>query len=433
MRILSVLLLLAASGLHAQPRKDRHVVLISIDGLAAYALSDPQVPLPNLRRLALAGAVADSMEVVNPSVTWPNHTSMVTGVRPERHGMLYNGLPVRAEGRVTVEPWRPKTELVLAPTVYDKAHEAGLTTAEVDWVAILNAPTITWSFPEVPRGNEPVVKEMVAAGLVTDEEIQAFRKGNIIWRDEIWTRAGEHILRRHKPNLLLFHLLTTDSSQHRYGARSLAGNTALALADARVGRLLDALKQAGIDERTTVIVTSDHGFKTYAETLQPNAFLRSKGISDVWVVPEGGTGMVYITRPERKSELLPVLRRELGSMAGVQRVIGEDEFTKLGYPLPGKNDRMADLVLSARDGFAFGGNAEGPSSVRSPEGSTPGAHGYLNTDADMDGVLIISGAGVRSGVRLGRTRTIDIAPTVAHLLGLRLDGVDGKVLREALR
>ena len=425
--------LLATLTLSAQPRKDRHVVLISIDGLSAYSLNDPNVPLPNLRKLAQSGAVADAMEVVNPSVTWPNHTSMVTGVRPAKHGMLYNGLPVRAEGKVRVEPWRDKTELVLAPTVYDKAHAAGLTTAEVDWVAIQNAPTITWSFPEVPTGSEAIVKEMVAAGMLNDEQVRSFRKGSIVWRDEIWTQAGEHILKRHKPNLLLFHLLTTDSSQHRYGARSLAGDAALALADAKVGRLIEAIRQAGIADRTTVIVTSDHGFKTYRETLQPNALLASKGIKDVHVVPEGGTAMVYVTNSDRKAELLPVLKRELATLAGVDRVIEGSELTALGYPDPAKQQRMADLVLSARTGYSFGGAFEGPASSPAPPGTTAGAHGYLNTDPDMDGVLILSGAGIKSGVRIGRVRTIDTAPTIARLLGLDLGEVDGAALQQALR
>ena len=221
----TLLLLAMWAVAFGQPARDRHVVIISIDGLPAYALQDQSVPLPTLRRLAERGAVAEAMEVVNPSVTWPNHTSMVTGVTPARHGLLYNGLPVRGKPgeAVAVEPWRDKSELVLAPTLYDIAHASGLTTAEVDWVAILNARTITWTFPELPRLSDTVVKEMIASGSLSESEVTTFQKAPITWRDEIWTQAGEHIIRRHKPNLLLFHLLTTDSTQHRYGARSLAG------------------------------------------------------------------------------------------------------------------------------------------------------------------------------------------------------------------
>ena len=147
---------------------------------------------------------------VNPTVTWPNHTSMVTGVRPERHTVLYNGWAVRgAEGeRLRTEAHVPKTELVKGTTVYDLAHQAGLTTAEVDWVAIENAPTITYAFTEYSNPEGAIEKEMIAAGVMTAEELVAFKKAPITFRDEIWTRAGEHIIKTHKPNLLLFHLLT---------------------------------------------------------------------------------------------------------------------------------------------------------------------------------------------------------------------------------
>lgn len=424
-----------ASVLLAQPARDRHVVIVSIDGLSAYSLNDKSVPLPNLRTLAQAGSSASAMTVVNPSVTWPNHTSIVTGVTPARHGMLYNGLPVRSgPGQpLKVEPWRDKSELVLVPTLYDIAHKAGLTTAEVDWVAILNAPTISWTFPERPRMTDPVVKEMIADGAVSEVDIRNFAKMNIVFRDEVWTRAGEHIIKRHKPNILLWHLLTTDSSQHRYGAKSLAGNAALALADAKVGRLMDALKAAGIWDMTTMFIVSDHGFKTFTQRIRPNALMKQKGIADVHVIPEGGTAMVYITRAERKAELLPVLREQFSAVKGVSAVLGSQDFDRLGYPQPDKSDRMADLVLAAADGYAFEGAADGEVVTPVAPGTTPGAHGYLSTDSEMDAVFIASGAGIKPGTRLERVRNLDVGPTAAKLLGLEMKDVQGRILTEILR
>ena len=242
--ILFTLFAAAAAG------QQRHVVLISLDGYPADVLRDPQTPAPTLRRLIKEGAWApDGMTNVNPTVTWPNHTSMITGVDVSRHGVIYNGLPVRKDGAVKVEPWVPKSELVLAPTVYDAAHARGMKTAEVDWVAIYETPSIDYAFSEIPKANAVVVKDMVAAGVVTAAEIESFGKAPITYRDEIWTQAGAFILRKYKPNLLLFHLLTTDSSQHRYGARSLGAISALALADTQVQRLIDAARDAGISSR----------------------------------------------------------------------------------------------------------------------------------------------------------------------------------------
>src|SRR6478672_4183655 len=190
----------ASSAMFGQARTDRQVIVISIDGLPAYALHDANVPLPTIHGLAREGAMAtDGMQVVNPAVTWPNHTAMVTGVTPAKHGVLYNGMPVRTgEGKpLRVDPWVPKDELVLAPTVYDLAHGAGLTTAEVDWVAIHKPKTITWSFAERPLVDDEVVKDMMSAGMVTEAAIRDFTKTQIVTRDEVWTEAGIHILKKH--------------------------------------------------------------------------------------------------------------------------------------------------------------------------------------------------------------------------------------------
>ncbi len=428
-RFLSTLALAAAGPLAAQVRKNRHVILISIDGFAAYALNDPGLPLPTIRRLARDGAAADSMQTVNPSVTWPNHTSMVTGVTPARHGLLYNGMPVRqGEGKpLKVEPWVPKETLVLAPTVYDLAHQAGLTTAEIDWVAIHQAKTITWSFAERPLLTDAIPREMIAAGLVTEAEIRDFAKADIVLRDEIWTQAAVHILKKHKPNLMLFHLLATDSSQHRYGARSLGGRTALALADARIKQIVDT-----VGDRATIIIVSDHGFKTYDKVIQANAFLAAKGLQeDVWVIPEGGSAMVYITRSAKKSELGPKLRSDLAGIPGVKAVIEPSSFDQHGFPPP--NDRMADLVLLAEDGYSFGGAAKGETVTNIPAGSTPGAHGYVSTDPDMNAVFVAWGAGIKRGARLGSVRNLDVAPTIAKLLGLEMKNIQGRALTEALQ
>jgi predicted AlkP superfamily pyrophosphatase or phosphodiesterase len=417
-----------ARPLAAQARKDRQVIVISIDGLPAYAFSDPNFSMPAVRRLGKEGAVAEGMRTVNPAVTWPNHTSMVTGVSPSKHGVLFNGLPVRnGEGKpLRVEPWVPKHDLVQAITVYDLAFAAGLRTAEVDWVAIQQPKTIHHSFAERPTLEDAIPREMIAAGIINENDISTFAKTNIVRRDEIWTDAGVHILRKHKPNLLLFHLLATESGQHRYGARSLGAYTSWALADAHIRRLVEA---AG--PNATFIVVSDHGFKTYDKIIRPNAWMAAKGMSgDVYTIPEGGSAMVYITRASKKAELAPKVRAELTSLQGVSRIIEPSEYQQFGFPPP--NERMADFVILAEDRYAFDGTETGEPLVDVPAGSTPGAHGYVNTDPAMNAAFVASGAGIKKGVKLGVIRNLDVAPTIAHLLGLEMKNIEGQPLSEIL-
>ena len=200
------------------PPGSNHVVVISLDGFPGWAMDDPYLPVPTLRRLAASGASARTMRPVDPTVTWANHTSMVTGVTPAQHGVIFNGLLIRKPGVApVVEPWRDKQELVHGRTLYDAAHEKGLTTAQVDWVAILNAPSITWEFPERPDPKGGIAQEAVKAGILTQADLEGFASKNILWRDRIWTMAAAHIIRQHRPNLMLFHLLNLDSTQHRYG------------------------------------------------------------------------------------------------------------------------------------------------------------------------------------------------------------------------
>src|SRR5436190_8999073 len=114
----------------AAANKDRHVLVVCVDGLPAYLFDDPNAPMPTIRKLAAGGFRAQGMVVSNPSVTWPNHTMLTTGVRPDRHGVLFNGVLERTSPGlpVRVNPRKDKAELVRVPTIYDVLHEQGLTT-----------------------------------------------------------------------------------------------------------------------------------------------------------------------------------------------------------------------------------------------------------------------------------------------------------------
>lgn len=434
---LAVLILASVASLGAQapaPRRDRHVIVISLDGFPMYALADPTLPVPNVRALARAGVMAEAMLPVNPTVTWPNHTTMVTGVLPEKHGLFYNGLPVRtapgaAGDPVRIEAHVDKPQLVLVPTVYDLAHAAGLTTAQVDWVAIENAPTITWAFEEYSKPQAPLAREMVRAGALSEDELVTYAKSPITFRDEIWTRAAEYILTAHKPNLLLFHLLTTDSMQHQYGVRSLGQQTALVLADARVGRLVEACRRAGILATTTFVVVSDHGFKTYTHRIRGNVVLKEHGLSDAaWAIAEGGTANVYVTGQADRAKTIDAIKAAFTGVEGVAEVLTPADYPRYALPSPVTMPRMSDVVVAARDGYAFAAGVTGLAVEALPEGVSLGAHGYLNTDPDLRAIFVASGAGVKRGAPLGVIRNLDVAPTIAAWLGLRMTNVDGQIL-----
>ena len=431
----------------ANELKDRHVVVICVDGLPAYLFDDPNASMPAIRRLAAEGVRAAGMTVSNPSVTWPNHTSLTTGVRPEKHGVLFNGVLERPGPGlpVKVNPRKDKSELMQVTTIYDVLHEQGLTTAAINWPCTRNASSIQDNFPDVPESFDHTTPRLIAelkdAGIVSDADIQGFSKLGTPGRDRIWTQAVCHVIRTKKPNLVLFHPLNVDAVHHRYGPQTPAGYTAVAYADTLVRDVVDAVDAAGIRDRTTILIVSDHGFMPIPKTLLPNVLLRQAGLlavegtqptsARVHVFPEGGIGMLYLTVPEKIEEDRKKVHELFAGREGIAAIIAPKDFGSYGLPNPKEYPQMADLILVAKDGYGIAATATGEDFVITSE-TTLGTHGFLSTNPKMNATFIASGAGIRKGANAEMMENIDVTPTIAKLLNVTFNNADGKVLEHIL-
>jgi predicted AlkP superfamily pyrophosphatase or phosphodiesterase len=421
-------------------RKDRHVVMISIDGLAAYNIDDPRISLPHIRALAAEGARADAMTVITPSVTWPNHTTLVTGVTPAKHGVLANGkIEAGTTTPMTVNPRRTKAELCRATTIYDVAHRAGLKTAEVDWPVTVGADTLDFSLSDHPEslkyGTPSLVKDLIGMGLLTGPEEAAFRSQGPVARDRVWTQAAVHLLKTQKPNLLLLHLLNTDGQQHAHGPSTTEAITAISLADRYVGDILQGIKDAGLKKSTSVFVVSDHGFVAVTKQIKPHVRLRVRGLIqgtnyDAYCISEGGLAYIYVPKARTQPEMVARVREALQGMEGVDQILGVAQYPALGVPLPTRDAQMPDLMLSAKDGYAFSADATGDEVFLQPRQT--GSHGYVASNPKVDATFIASGTGIRKGVRVRRVRNLDVAPTIGRLLGVSLPEADGQPLTDIL-
>ena len=281
---------------------------------------------------------------------------------------------------------------------------------------------------------------MIAAGAISPAEVKLAQTGrpNIVWRDELWTRAASFVIEKHRPNLVLFHPLTTDSTHHRFGPGSLASTAALALADRLVGEVLRAIEASGRRAQTTVIITTDHGFKKVDKYLYANVALKKAGLlstagatiaqCDAFAGTQGGIAFIYVTDPAKRAELVPKLKELFAATEGVAQVIDATVGAHAhGMPTPDENQGMGELILYPKPGYAFTGAATGDVIV-GPAVNYGGTHGYNSADPELDGIFLASGAGIKKGVKLDRVRNLDVAPTIAHLLGLSLPSADGKVM-----
>lgn len=425
----------------------RHVVLVSVDGLPAAYLNDPHVPLTTIRELAKSGVMAEGMTVSNPSVTWPNHTTLVSGVRPLDHGVLFNGvlergglgLPVQINSR------KDKSELVRVTTLPDILKENGHSVVGINWPCTRNSPSYLVDFPDTPdmmKYTTPsFIEEMIQEGIVPEDIRDSFGKLPPMARDRIWTDAACLALRRHKPTFLLVHLLNVDATHHRYGPGTWAGHTAMAYADSCIRRIVETLDETGLRPNTAIFIVSDHGFASTPKTLNPNVLLKEAGLLTVegnrvaaataQTVSEGGIAMLYLTRPDTREQNTKQIVELFGNAEGIAEILSPDRYSELGMPQPDEYPQMADLILVAKEGYVFNNSSTGNEFVV-PSTTTLGTHGVLSTDPRMNATFVASGAGIRSDAQLGIMDNTQVAPTIAKLLKVKLESDQSKPLEQIL-
>ena len=421
-----------------QPRKPM-VIVISLDAFGAELLHDPLLPTPTLHDLMAHGSFARSMRPVNPTVTWPNHTSMVTGVTPAKHSLIANGQITgqRTGSPIHVEFHADRSALVHVPTIYDRAHDAGLVTAEMDWVAIEHAPTIDWSFFEQPVASSPLIREMLAADALKQSELDGFQRASQAFRDRIYTRAAVFTIVHHHPNLLLLHLLALDSAEHAYGFGTSAGVNTAAFLDDRVRDVVDAVRKAGDLDRTTFLIVSDHGQSSVHHSADPNLILRAAGIAPAQATALAEGGATYIYESHRTPELTAKIRAAFAGNPATDSVPSDAEIVAQGWPSRDNNTTAFDVLVYAKEGWKFEDTSTASGPVRAKTEAEPepqtGAHGYPNTRPLMQSIFIADGAAIRNAGEQTSCSVLDVAPTIAQILHLSDAGMDGKPLTAVLK
>lgn len=430
---------------------EKHVLVISIDGMANYYLNDPLVRMPHLRRLIQDGAVADGMESVFPSVTWTIHSSLVTGTYPRKHGVIGNWVvdrPNRRVGEFYAEHFGDKPDRLRGETWYDAAKRMGWSTASLCWPVTRGADTLDFNIPEYydqelfdTGCTASLWEELKAAGLPVERYAEwsndyALRP----LQDWLTAEIAKYVIARHRPGLLQLHFLLPDTYQHKYGIRSKEAYWSLEYVDERIGDLLLTLKKNGLFDKTDVFVVSDHGFVDTVKTFYPNVLFKQRGWLDaddvmgscVYAVSNGGSGYVYVLEEDavKRAALLAEVRTLLQAQEGVGRLIEREEFPSLGLPAAGELDEYyPDFAFESEiDCFVHFDHEE--RDVIKRYSKFIGMHGFLPQREPLKAVFAAAGPSIRAGVRLPEIRIVDVAPTIARLLGTELARADGRALDE---
>jgi predicted AlkP superfamily pyrophosphatase or phosphodiesterase len=367
-------------------------------------------------------------------VTWPCHTTLITGVTPARHGILGNEVLDRSSGRVLCHEGDRCDTPPRVPTLWDAAAAAGLTTAALCWPKTRGSPTLADNVPECldqelfeAWASRPLWDEARALGLPLGRYAEWSTVRTLApLQDWLTLELTRHVLRRRPPDLLLVHFLMVDSFQHEFGPGSPEARWALEHVDGLVATLLADLDTAGRLQTTDVLVIGDHGFVEVGRRSLPNDALRAAGLlrvdgaghivgGDVRVVANGGSAHVYVA-PGRGT--VERTRDVLAAVPGVQEVIDPGAFSALGLPQPGEDPTQGDLILHAAEGWFFTGHAtfEAAATARDYRGT----HGHRPDDPRLHAGFVAAGPSIHTGARVGVLDQRDIAPTAAAILGVAL-------------
>lgn len=434
----SALLALAPLPALAEP-----VLLISIDGLRPGDVLEADkrgLALPNLRRFLTQGAHASGVTGVLPTLTYPSHTTLMTGVSPAKHGIVSNNSfdPMQ----INQGGWYWYAQDVKVPMLWEAAAKAGLSTGNIHWPVSVAARGVTWNLPQIWRTGHPddaqLLDALATPGLKGELE-QAVDQSYAMGIDESLTgdqnrgRFATALIAAHKPDFLTVYLTALDHEQHGSGPDTPAAKAVLQKIDAIVGDLVAAERKAHPD--ALIALVSDHGFEATHSglnlfrpfidagliTLGPDGKVASWQAMP-WI--GGGSAAIMLARDDQAlaAKVKTLLDRLAANPAnGIDRIVDRAEMAKLG------GNPQATFTLNLKPGFVtdiFRG-ANAPLVAPTP---VKGMHGYFPGPANLRATFMAMGPGVKPGKDLGLIDMRAIAPTLAKAMGASLPDAEAAAI-----
>jgi predicted AlkP superfamily pyrophosphatase or phosphodiesterase len=441
---LSVLVsLLVGACLFSAAALAHPVLMISVDGLRPADVLDAQqrgLNLPVLGGFVQNGAYATAVDNELPTLTYPNHTTLVTGVTPAVHGIANNQ---------TFDPlgknrggWYWYSADIKSPTLWDAVHAQHRIVASIGWPVTVGNRSIDDNIPEFWRAATPDDLKLIDAvstpGLIdelkrrTGVEPAEFLKQSPE-ADVARTRVAAALIALRHPALTTLHLVSLDHDQHLYGPGTQQAYRALETLDGAIGTLIGAARQAEPD--LVVAIVSDHGFapvnhdvnlmSAFAEaglvTIDPTTRRITDWQAEPW--SSGGSAAIVLAHPDdaalqqKVSLLLAKLAADPEN--GIERVIDKGQIEAMG------GSKGPSFWVDFKIGYAAGLLRRGPLVTPSRQ---KGTHGYFPTHPEMHATLMIVGPDVPAHASLGEIDMRSIAPTLAKLLGVPLPSATAKPL-----
>ena len=417
----------ALIAFNAHAEKEKHVILITIDGFRPDFYFEKEWHTPNLHKMVQEGTYAVGVNSVFPSITYPSHTTIVTGVQPAAHGIFYNGIfePDSITGKIY---WN--FHQITAPTLWQAVTDDGLKASSINWPASAEAP-VRYNIPDIGGKREDIIKYSVPVGFLDTLNNQLFHHKEIadinLGKDQNSAKIAAWVIKKDKPNFLTVHLFSVDHFEHQAGRHGRMVEEAIADADEGVGIIRKAIQEAGMTDNTLLIVTGDHGFMDVSTNVYPNVWLAKAGLLDnpngQWKArfhSTGGSAFLFL-KDKNDMETLQKVKSILSNLPAEEkkyiRIITTAEAQKIGA------DPNASFELSGLNGASFGNEYTGKV-IRTGKGGT---HGYYPDSREIQTGFICVGKEVQTNYEIKTMNLRDITAIVAQYLQIQMPSCLGKV------
>lgn len=402
---LLILLLVAcdkAPGTAGSETADKHqnsLVIISIDGLRHDYLELHSAPM--LAELAAGGVRVKQLQPVFPSKTFPNHYSLVTGLHPQKHGIVDNSM------------YDPEHQRQFAMSMAQEVADGFWWQGEPIWITaeLQGVTAATYFFP----GSEAEIKGKRPTYWFPYKHDTPNRE-----RTEqvlAWLALPE----AERPRLITLYFSDVDTAGHHYGPKSAQVKQALAEIDTEIAFLVQTLRERGQLQQVNLIVSSDHGMaevdqrkyivadELFDGSLTQNVRFSREIIS---IFPkEGQEELLYQHIAERYNPEQMRLYRKAELPARFQHQ---------------QHARIAPIMLLAEQPWIFVRRSLLPDLKADPSFlQARGSHGYDNTEPDMQGMLIAYGPAFKQATTVPKLSMVDIYNVMAAVVGLTPATNDG--------
>lgn len=427
------------------------VIVISSDAMVGEDLEYFKT-LSSYQHYFAGGAEITNVSSIYPSVTFPAHATMMTGMYPDHHGIFSN---MQLIPGIDPVPWQWNSSFLHCSDIFHAAKKAGKTTAAVFWPVTAGNPAIDYHIADYwAQSEEETTRQAFARAGASEEVLRIADRHMHLFagcerehpqRDAFGMACAADIVEQFQPDLLLVHPANIDAARHAGGVFGPHIQKALDQLNDWIEGIGQAARRAGTLEDTDFFLVSDHGQRNVCRNIGLNVLFAEKGLIrldeegrvkdwDVWCLSNGMSALVFLKHPEDQNMLARVQGLLEGWMAegvyGFSRIYTADQAQKeqrFGGPF--------SFVLET-DGYTAFGDFWTRPLVRSLTNQDyrfgQATHGYLPQYGPQP-MLLAKGPSIRENVVLSGNHIVNEAPTYAKILGTELEGADGKPIDAILR